>query len=111
MIFIVVKNMGLSYKQIIRRILKEENMGEMSMTQLLEWYETWNDKLNQSVEDGDYTMVMNTHLKSGFYLLSTLKNTIKNNPDYKEKLEEELYLVRSKMIMINNARKLIDGMR
>lgn len=103
--------MDSSHRQIIHRILKEEIMSEISIARLLEWYKTWNDKLDQSIKDGDYTKVMNTHLKNGFYLLSALKNAIKDNPDYKEKLTEELDLVRSKMIMLNNARKLIDGIK
>lgn len=101
--------MDSSYRQIIHRILKEERMAENSIARLLEWYRTWNDKLSQSIINGDYTKTLDVHFKSGLYLLSALKNVTKNSPELKETLKEELETVRSKMISLNQAKKIIDS--
>ena len=84
-------------------------MSENVIARLLEWCRTWNDKLSQSIKEGDYTKVMDTHFKTGVYLLSALKNTTKSSPEMKEILREELEMVRSKMISLNQAKKIIDS--
>ena len=73
--------MDSSYRQIIHRILKEEIMSESAVARLLEWYRTWNDKLSQSIAEGDYAKVIDTHFRTGVYLLSALKNASKSFPD------------------------------
>jgi len=102
--------MNCSYRQIIYRIIKEEIMSENAIARLLEWYKTWNDKLSQSITNGDYAKVIDTHFKTGLYLLSALKNASKS-PELKETLKEELEIVRSKMIALNGIRKTIDSLK
>jgi len=102
--------MDSSYRQIIYRIIKEEIMGENAVARLLEWYRTWNDKLSQSIAEGDYAKVIDTHFRTGVYLLSALKNASKS-PELKQTLKEELDMVRTKMIIIQNARKSFDSMK
>lgn len=103
--------MDSSYRQIIHRILKEERMAENSIARLLEWYKSWDSKLAQSIADGDYAKIMDSHFKNGLYLLSAMKNVSKSSPDIKETLKEETEIVKTKLIIINNARKLIDSMK
>jgi hypothetical protein len=102
--------MDSSYRQIIHRILKEEIMSESAVARLLEWYRTWTDKLSQSITEGDYAKVIDTHFRTGVYLLSALKNASKS-PELKSILKEELDMVRTKMIIIQNARKSFDSMK
>lgn len=97
--------MDSSYRQIIHRIIKEEIMSENVIARLLEWYKSWNEKLTQSIEAGDYTKTLDLHFKSGAYLLSNLKRVSMTNPELKEEFE----IVRSKMISLNQAKKLIDS--
>jgi hypothetical protein len=85
-------------------------MGENAVARLLEWYRTWNDKLSQSIAEGDYAKVIDTHFRTGVYLLSALKNASKS-PELKQTLKEELDMVRTKMIIIQNARKSFDSMK
>jgi hypothetical protein len=54
--------------------------------------------------------VIDTHFKTGLYLLSALKNASKS-PELKETLKEELEIVRSKMIALNGIRKTIDSLK
>jgi len=86
-------------------------MSENAIARLLQWYKLWNDKLSQSISEGDYAKVIDTHFKTGVYLLSALKNATKNSSQMKETLKEELEVVRSKMIIIQNARKSFDSMK
>jgi hypothetical protein len=85
-------------------------MSESAVARLLEWYRTWNDKLSQSITEGDYAKVIDTHFRTGVYLLSALKNASKS-PELKSILKEELDRVRTKMIIIQNARKSFDSMK
>lgn len=103
--------MGSSYRQIIHRIIKEEIMSKNTIARLLQWYKLWNDKLSQSISEGDYAKVIDTHFKTGVYLLSALKNATKSSNQMRETLKEELEVVRSKMIIIQNARKSFDSMK
>jgi len=102
--------MSWSYRRIIHKVIKEEIMSENAIARLLGWYKTWNDKLSQSISDGDYTKVMDVHFKTGLYLLSALKNASKS-PELRETLKEELETVRSKMIVLNNVKKTIDSIK
>ena len=86
-------------------------MSENAIARLLQWYKLWNDKLSQSISEGDYAKVIDTHFKTGVYLLSALKNAAKSSNQMKETLKEELEVVRSKMIIIQNARKSFDSMK
>lgn len=86
-------------------------MSEISTTRLLDWYKTWNEKLSQSIAKGEYAKVIDIHFKNGIFLLTALKNAIKNNPELKEILKEEIDMVRSKMIIIQNARKSFDSLK
>jgi hypothetical protein len=103
--------MNSSYRQIIHRILKEERMAESSIARLLEWYKSWDTKLAQSITEGDYAKIIDTHFKNGLYLLSALKNVSKKSPELKETLKEETEMVRSKLITINKARGLINSIK
>lgn len=85
-------------------------MSENAVARLLEWCRTWNDKLSQSIEEGNYAKVIDTHFRTGVYLLSALKNASKS-PELKQTLKEELDMVRTKMIIIQNARKSFDSMK
>lgn len=86
-------------------------MSENTIARLLQWYKLWNDKLSQSISEGDYAKVIDTHFKTGVYLLSALKNATKSSNQMRETLKEELEVVRSKMIIIQNARKSFDSMK
>jgi hypothetical protein len=103
--------MSSSYRQIIYKILKEEKMSENSIARLLEWYKSWDSKLTQSITDGDYAKVIDTHFKNGVYLLSALKNAAKNSSELRETLKEEIEIVRTKVIVIYEARKSIDTIK
>ena len=85
-------------------------MSESAVARLLEWCRSWNDKLSQSIKDGDYAKVIDTHFKTGVYLLSALKNASKS-PELRTILSEDLEMVRTKMIIIQNARKSFDSMK
>lgn len=85
-------------------------MSENAIARLLEWCKSWNGKLSQSISEGDYAKVIDTHFKTGVYLLSALKNASKS-PELKNILKEELSMVRSKLITIQNARKSFDSMK
>lgn len=86
-------------------------MSKNTIARLLQWYKLWNDKLSQSISEGDYAKVIDTHFKTGVYLLSALKNATKSSNQMRETLKEELEVVRSKMIIIQNARKSFDSMK
>ena len=103
--------MDSSYRQIIHRIIKEEIMSENAVARLLEWYRSWNDKLNQSIQNGDYTKALDLHFKSGAYLLTSLKKMSESSPELKKTFGEEYEIVRSKMVSLNQARKLIDSIK
>jgi sulfur relay (sulfurtransferase) DsrC/TusE family protein len=110
MIFIIIIVMNLSYRRIIHKVIKEEIMSENAIARLLEWYRNWNDKLSQSISEGDYAKIIDTHFKTGVYLLSALKNASKS-PELREVVKEELDMVRTKMIIIQKARKSFDSMK
>lgn len=103
--------MNSSYREIIHKILKEERVAENSIVRLLEWYQSWDTKISQSIAEGDYAKVIDTHFKNGLYLLSAMKSISKSSPQVKNSLKEEIEIVRSKLIIINNARGLIDSMK
>ena len=86
-------------------------MSENSIARLLEWYKSWDSKLTQSITDGDYAKVIDTHFKNGVYLLSALKNAAKNSSELRETLKEEIEIVRAKVIVIYKARKSIDTIK
>jgi hypothetical protein len=103
--------MDRQYKQIIKQILTEEIMGEQTFNRLLEWYDTWNKKLSESVVAEDYCKVVTTQFKTGLGLLTSMKTVMRNHPEYKPQLKEKFETVKSKLIVINNVRKSIDTIK
>lgn len=103
--------MSSHYRQIIKRILTEEKMGEQTFNRLLEWYDTWNKKLSDLVAAEDYGKIVDLHFKTGLGLLNAMRNVMKNHPEHKEELKEKFETVKSKLIVINNARKSIDTIK
>lgn len=85
-------------------------MSENVMARLLERCKNWNEGLDKSVIVNDYAKILSQHFNTGVSLLSDLKNA-SNSPELKPILKEELEMVRAKLIIINQARKLIDGIK
>jgi hypothetical protein len=100
-----------SDREIIRKIIKEEIMGENTIARLLDWYKSWDDKLTKSINENDYAKVFDSHFKTGLYLLSSLKSAIKNNPELKNNFRNEIEMVRTKLITLNKAKKLIESLK
>lgn len=102
--------MNSSYRQIIYKILNEEKkVGENNLTRILEWYETWNNKVTNLIVEGEYDKVIGVQFKVGMGLLNAMKVYLKTqkNTDIKEKFET----LKNKLIVINNSRKLIDTLK
>jgi len=102
--------MDASYRQIIKRIIKEERMSEETLTKLLNWYDRWNNKLSELVINQNYAEIIDSHFKVGLGLLSSMKSRMKD-PDNKKLLTEKFEILRSKLVIINNARKSFDAMK
>jgi hypothetical protein len=98
-------------KDIIKKILIEEKMGQDTLGRLLQWYDTWTSKLAEYVAANDYSKIIDIHFKNGIGLLSSIKNTIKNNPELESELKEKFEILKSQLIVINNSRKLIDTLK
>ena len=103
--------MDSHYRKIIKRILTEEKMGDQTFTRLLEWYNTWNKKLSDLVAAEDYSKIIDLHFKTGLGLLNAMRNVMKNHPEYRNELREKFEVIKSKLIVINNARKSIDTIK
>ena len=86
-------------------------MGDQTFTRLLEWYNTWNKKLSDLVAAEDYSKIIDLHFKTGLGLLNAMRNVMKNHPEHKEELKEKFEVIKSKLIVINNARKSIDTIK
>lgn len=86
-------------------------MGENTIARLLDWYKSWDDKLTKSINENDYAKVFDSHFKNGLYLLSSLKNVTKTNPELKTTFKNEIEMVRTKLITLNKAKKLIEGLK
>ena len=100
-----------SHSEIIRKIIKEEIMSENLIPRLLEWYNSWNDKLTTSIDQKDYAKIMDIHYKNGLYLLSSLKNVSKKNPEFTEILKDKIEMVRTKMLVIDKVKKMIESLK
>lgn len=103
--------MDSSYRQIIKRILKEEKMGDQTLTRLLSWYDTWNKKLGEYIIAEDFAKIIDSHFKSGLALFSSIKRVMKTSPETKEVLTEKLETLRSKLLTINKSRKSIESLK
>ena len=86
-------------------------MSGNTLTRLLEWNDSWDKKLSEYIIAEDYPKVVGNHFKVGLGLLTTMKNTIKNHPEVKSQLKEKFEFLKSKLIVINEARKSIDTLK
>jgi len=60
--------MDASYRQIIKRIIKEERMSEETLTKLLNWYDRWNNKLSELVINQKYAEIIDSHFKVSWFI-------------------------------------------
>jgi len=103
--------MDSSYRQIIKRILKEERMGEDTLVKLLNWYESWTNKTTSYVAEQKYAEIIGTHFKVGLGLFSAMKSMLKHHPEYREQLSSKFETLRSKLLTIQDARKSFDKLK
>ena len=103
--------MDSSYRQIIKRILKEATMSKDKLTRLLDWYDDWNDKLNQYIMNQEHSKIVDTHFKVGVGLYSALKSVIKIDSTSADLLTDKMNTLRNKLVVINKAIKSIDSLK
>jgi len=110
-IFICNSYMDLLNRQIIKRIIKEEVGMDKTLSRILEWYDSWETKLNAYLSTGDYAKIIDIHFRSGIFLFTTMKKFIKTNPKNETQLIEKFDLLRDKLIILRDSRKLIDSLK
>ena len=103
--------MDSSYRQIIKRIIKEETVSKDKLSRLLDWYDSWDDKLSQYITNQEYSKIIDIHFKVGVGLYSAMKSVIKLNPTSTDLLDEKINTLREKLVTISNVIKSIDNLK
>lgn len=84
---------------------------DRTLTRILEWHNSWENKLKTYLENEDYSKIIDIHFKGGAMLLSTMAKFLKTHPDSISQLKEKINLLRDKLILIQDARKSIDTLK
>lgn len=86
-------------------------MSKDKLTRLLDWYDDWNDKLNQYITNQEHSKIVDTHFKVGVGLYSAFKSVIKIDPTSADLLTDKMNTLRNKLVVINKAIKSIDNLK